>query len=102
MRGRGGKRQFGEKKFGGPKQFGEKKFGGATYGEKKFGGPKKFEPRRHEPRHFDPTRASYPPSPLPAPGEEPKGRDDLLYGINSVLEALRANPDTVERIYLLQ
>lgn len=34
-------------------------------------------------------------------GEE-TGRDDLLYGINSVLEALRANPDTIERIYLQQ
>ncbi len=34
--------------------------------------------------------------------DERPGRDDLLYGINAVLEALRARPDDIERVFLLQ
>jgi len=90
----------GEKRggFGGEKRFGgEKKFGG----EKRFGGQNR-NPNDNRGNFRTPGKDTpHPPSGhlLPA-GEGVVPREGILYGINAVLEALRAQPDTVERIYL--
>lgn len=105
----GGPKRFDDRKEGAPKRFGgPKRFDDRGEGAPKgFGGPRRFDDRgERAPRKFDgPKRFDGPPQRPPFDDDRNRRappQEGIVWGLNPVLEYLRARPKDIERILLAE